>query len=62
MRDPSGNQDPNPPQITNMRNTLAKMDVKLPDLQEALERGDRSLLLTPVSEAFAEHKPNLAQA
>lgn len=30
------------------------MDVKLPALQDALERGDRSLLLIPVQEAFAE--------
>ena len=44
-----------------MRSSLAKMDVKLPDLQEALERGDRSLLLTSISEAFAEVKPNMAQ-
>ena len=44
-----------------MRNALAKMDVKLPELQKALERGDRTLLLTPVSEAFAEYNPNTAQ-
>ena len=58
MRDPQANQDPSPPQISNMRNTLAKMNVKLPELQEALERGDRSLLLTPINEAFAEYNPN----
>ena len=54
LRDHSGNQDMNPPQIKEMKNALAKMDVKLPELQETLERGDRSLLLVPVSEAFAE--------
>lgn len=62
MRDPQGHQDQSPPQITNMRNALAKMDVKLPELQQALERGDRALLLTPISEAFAEYNPNAAQA
>lgn len=45
-----------------MRNALTKMDINLPELQEALERGDRALLLTPISEAFAEYNPNAANA
>lgn len=54
QRDPAANQDPNPPQITNMRSALAKIEVKLPELQKTLERGDRALLLLPISEAFSE--------
>ena len=42
-----------------MRSALAKMDCDLAELQEILERGgDRSLLLTPIQEAFAEYNPN----
>ena len=48
MRDPSANQDPSPPQITNMKSSLAKMEERLPEFQFILEKGDRNILLTPV--------------